>query len=192
MTDLEKTLEKFLSISLIVIIFSIVSLFTFENFIAYGQFQQVQEGLGPNLQTQRHFLEFTSINIPATAVVGQNFTLTGTITSFLPARSIDELQITITGSDNIWIEGNQLKSLGSFGHQQSEKFSFVIRPLESGQFQITLTGIGIRDGKVIATGESKLQGHSVDTFESVVSNKQLSLSNVVIPSGIIKDQLDYV
>ena len=130
-------------------------------------------------------IRFFNINMPATATVGNDFTLTGTIVVD-SSQTLDHVYLTIQNSGKLWIYGDQTVDLGYFvGGVTQKNFSFKIRPLQSGSEQITLSAIGTQNNYgVQMKGSVSINSTAASTLNATQEGSQLVFTKMNIPQDM--------
>ena len=150
-------------------------LYSPDSFFAHGQ---------STTGDSNEFFQFKELNTPATVLVNQNFTLTGTLIANLPTKSADEVYVSITGSDNAWIYGDKIVTLKKFGDNDEQSFSYTIMAINPGPIEIHLKVIGLRQAFIMAESESSLTVHAVDTLDATSTRPILSFTEILYPSNV--------
>lgn len=127
-------------------------------------------------------IRFFNVNMPATATVGKDFTLTGTIVVD-SSQTLDHVYLTIQSSSQLWIYGDQTIDLGYVvGGVTQKNFSFKIRPLQPGSVQITLSAIGTQNNYgVQLKGTTSINSSAVSTLNMTQESSQLVFTKIDIP-----------
>ncbi len=150
---------------------------------AFAQFEQNQ------IPTVNYYANFYNLNMPATILVGQNVTLTGTI-NVNALQYLDHLYLTINIPGQVYVYGSKSIDLGSVpSGVQQKNFSFKFIVLQPGQVQIFLSVAGVQQqSNIFFSGSTTINSTSVPALNLTQSSSQLAFSNISVPSGKVRGQ----
>ncbi len=139
--------------------------------------------------TQINSIKFFNVNMPATTIVGKDFTLSGVMVADTD-QTLDHVYLTIQSSGQLWIYGDQTIDMKSFvGGVTQKNFSFKLRPTEPGTTQITLTAVGVQNTYgVEVRGTTTVTSTAISTLDQTQESTQLAFTNVNIPANIVSGQ----
>lgn len=122
--------------------------------------------------------------MPATVIVGRNFTLTGTIIPSINSQ-LDDIILTIEGSKQLLIFGDRTTSLGTaYSSNDQKTFSFTALVLGAGSIDITLSATGIRKSNEAITKDVTISSVAIEP------NTTLAVENVKLEGDAAARSLD--